>query len=315
MAEKEEVPGSDELDDEVIDLEAEDEGESGEPKAAGEGEKPEKPAARAPKPTVTADEGIEVLKSNLEAEKRARQEAEERASKFDREASDGQVSFLDSQISQVANAHRAISSDVELLKREMQEAFQTGDGAKLAETQFKLSKAASEISQLEQGHAGLREQREKAVQAARQRAAQPQVQQNPVEAMADAVARAGSPRSAAWIRAHPDVATSEKRGLEVRLAHHAAMEAGFVPDSDGYFDYVEKRMGYKPETPARPARTPTVAAPVSRAASPGSPGEPVRLTRAQVQAASDLNMSKREYAKHLQNSIKKGRPFGREMAS
>ncbi len=52
-------------------------------------------------------------------------------------------------------------------------------------------------------------------------------------------------RTAAWMREHKDWVTDPSRNAKLIGAHNFAIAEGLVPDSDQYFEYVERKIGMK----------------------------------------------------------------------
>jgi hypothetical protein len=86
-----------------------------------------------------------------------------------------------------------------------------------------------------------------------------------------------------WLRQHRECITDEVKNAEVLLADKMARRNGLQPDTDGYFKFIEERMGYRQkDEPAEvtddgvevidakpePRRSSMPAAPVSRDARP-----------------------------------------------
>ncbi len=133
------------------------------------------------------------------------------------------------------------------------------------------------------------------------RAPAPVATADPVEALASVL----SAKSAAWVRQHPECATDGVVYQEMVAADARARRMGFDPDTPQYFDFIEKRLGFKSDEPEPVKEEPVVerkrnvmpAAPVSREA-PGAPANPRRvMLTAEEQEIAQLNgMTNKEYA-------------------
>ena len=102
-------------------------------------------------------------------------------------------------------------------------------------------------------------------------------------------------------------------------AHEDAIDDGIAPDTDGYFEFIENRLGMR----NRLDRAETVESPLSAASAPAPkkapqpPPAPVsrstqrpnvmRLTAAEADMASSLGMTPEEYAKNKALAMKEGR--------
>ncbi|HKD58317.1 MAG TPA: hypothetical protein VKD45_12455 [Hyphomicrobiaceae bacterium] len=125
-----------------------------------------------------------------------------------------------------------------------------------------------------------------------------------------------TPKTRAWLEAHPDVLDDPVRGHQASYVHQLAISKGLQPDTDEYFRFAEREMGYEKSASARPAREAggaVAAAPLDRggttsSGSDGTGGLKVTLTRGELEAATD--------GTHIWNSgPNKGKPIGaKEMA-
>jgi len=137
-----------------------------------------------------------------------------------------------------------------------------------------------------------------------------------------------TPKSAEWIRAHPEAVRDPVLNRKLRRAHEDAVDDGIAPDSQEYFSYVENRLNInrRQEQPreqesalseassssaGRRAAAPP-AAPVSRSGTGtgGRPSNVVTLTRAEQEAARDMGMTPKEYAANKMALIKAGKLAG-----
>ena len=127
-------------------------------------------------------------------------------------------------------------------------------------------------------------------------------------------------RTASWIRAHPDYVLDPEKNAAMIGAHHNAIKAGRVADTEEYFAHVEARLGLRDASSASASRTsasrsaPAVApgsgsqmaAPVS--ASP----QRVVLSRAEAEAAEDGTHRWAYDDPSGKNRFRKGDPIGRQ---
>jgi hypothetical protein len=142
---------------------------------------------------------------------------------------------------------------------------------------------------------------EKQVAAAPQAAPQPAPQAAPA-----AAPEAPDPKAEAWAERNPWFGSDneEERTFAAFGIHKRLVETeGFDPQSDGYYDELDKRMhnafphmfeGNRTTTSSRPAQT---VAGVSR--SSGTGRKKVRLTPSQVTIAKKLGVPLEEYAKYV----------------
>ena len=269
-------------------------------------EAPEEPKIEE-KPELTVDDGIEALRRELEAEKAARQRAEEQAKQARDQARVATTDKADSDLRMLNTAIDTETRNKEILKANLREAVANGDTDAQADILMAINQTENNLRQIADG--------KKHYEA--QLKAQPT---NKVEALAAQL----TPRSAEWVRNNPDVVNDERRAARLQRAHFDALDDGIQPDSADYFNFLETRLNInKPQpvqeaamsaasesTSGRRASAPP-AAPVSRSGT-GTGGRPnvVTLTRAEQEAARDMGMTPKEYAQNKVALVKAGRMAG-----
>jgi hypothetical protein len=277
---------------------------------------PEK--AEAPEPEasdeITPDVGIEALKIQLEQERLARSEAESRARAATENAARAGAEVQDSNLQLIISAIDSVNRTNYMLKRDYAAAMSAGNFEQAAEIQSQMSINGAKMLQLENGKAALSERLKNPPKQ------QPEMPADPVEAVASQL----SPRSAEWVRAHPECVRDKRLYMKMVGAHNIAVADGFQADTDEYFAEIERQMGYrKPQTTvqqedddeptsmaAKPStrKAPPPAAPSSRAASNGSGGRnTVTLTREEREMAGIMGMTPEEYAKNKVALKKEGK--------
>lgn len=203
-----------------------------------------------------------------EAERQARKQAEQYAQQQTQHVQYANTQVQDSNLKIIENAISTTEATAAQAERAYAEAMAAGDYATAAKAQRALAQAETHLLQLENGRQRLQEQlqelSEGAVRAPQVPSFEPQIPQDPVEMYASKLA----PRSADWLRAHPEAVT--KIGKLTR-AHADAIEDGLVPETDEYFNYIESRLGYadQPQEAPPPRQAPRksmVSAPVTSAA-------------------------------------------------
>jgi len=253
----------------------------------------------------TPEEGIAELKSRLEMEKKLRFEAETRAQQAQQTATRAAAEVQDSNLHLITGAIDKIKRESDYLKSNFREAMTAGDYDTAAQIQETMSLNAAKLLQLQNGKSALEEK------LANPQSAAPQIS-DPVERVASTL----SPRSAAWIRSHPQCITDQRMYQKMVGAHNIAMADGHIVDSDSYFDAIEHQLGFKraPQThvddgedvnlsaAAAPVqkRTAPAAAPTTRtAAGTPSKSQVVRLSAEMREMASMMGMSPEDYAKNM----------------
>jgi hypothetical protein len=220
----------------------------------------------------------------------------------------------DSNLQLIVSAIDSVNRTNYMLKRDYAAAMSAGNFEHAAEIQSQMSINGAKMLQLENGKAALE-----------QRIANPppKPQEAPLDPV-EAIASELSPRSAAWVRAHPECVRDRRLYMKMIGAHNIAVADGFQADTDEYFSEIERQMGYrKPQTAvareeaeeptsmaAKPmARKPQPpAAPSSRTAGNGSAGRnTVTLNSAEREMASIMGMTPEEYAKNKVALKKEGK--------
>ena len=263
---------------------------------------------------ITPEIGIEALRHQLEMERQARAEAERRARDAESTASRASMEVQDSNLQLISSAIDSVNRANQMLKRDYAAAMAAGNYEQAAEIQSHMSINGAKLLQLENGKAAL-EQR-----IANPPPRQQEAPSDPVEAVASQL----SPRSAAWIRAHPECVRDQKLYLKMVGAHNIAIADGYTADTDEYFAEIERQMGMRrqatsvshqeTEEPTSMAAKPMArkpqppAAPSSRAASNGSGGRNTfTLNAAEREMASIMGMTPEEYAKNKVALKKEGK--------
>ena len=245
------------------------------------------PKAVAPDPVVDLKAQLETMRADKTAEATARQRAEADAAAARAEAATAKSAVVDSNISAVDSAIAAAQAEADGFARDQEAALAAGKFADAALAARKAARAEARIESLEQGKVNL---------TARKAEAPKQPAQSVEQSAFDKAIANSPPRSQAWLRSHPDYVTNTTLNNKANAAHYSAVSTGLQPDTDEYFDYVERQLGLKAEPAAaevKPKPTPRAAAlpgaPVSRDGGPSSgqlsatsvtltPGEQARAT-------------------------------------
>jgi hypothetical protein len=269
-------------------------------------EAPEEPKIEE-KPQLSVEDGINELKFKLEEERKAREAAERRAKEAYEQASAAKNDANDSNLRMIDTAIDTIKRNQEILKQNLRDATAAGDTDAQADILMSIQKSQSDHEKLVYG----KQQYEATVRS---------TPADPVEAMASNL----TPRSAEWVRAHPEFARDQALTRRMVRAHEDALDEGIRPDTDEYFDYVETRLKVRQapaqqeaalseastSTSGRRAAAPP-AAPVSRSGTgTGSRPNVVTLTRAEQEAAKDMGMTPKEYAENKMALVRAGKLTG-----
>ena len=239
---------------------------------------------------------VSELKRQLNAEREARVAAERRAHHANTEKDDTEIQLVSSAIDSVLR-------DSEILKSNYQIAMQTQDFAKAADIQQLMGEKSAQLQQLRNGLEAMN---------SKPKTPEPQfVPADPVEAFASRL----SATSADWVRRNPQFVTDQRLNRKMIRAHEDAVDDGIPVDTPAYFAAIEAKLGvaktsdtgdqYAAKVTQRRDAAPA-AAPVSRGTSNGSRNA-VRLSAAEREAASDMGMEEKDYAKYKMALIKEGK--------
>lgn len=261
-------------------------------------------------------EGIEDLKAQVKRAQEASAKRLQEAERAIREAHDRAVKAeqetVETKRDVVSNVIDKLAMEKDAAKRDLKAAYESGDYEKVTEAQERLSITAARIVEAEKGRLALDEE----IKTPKQPLAQP-IQQDPLQNIVAQLEKGGAHRSAAWIRAHPEFAGPGELNEAMIKAHYYALSEGHAPETDGYFDIINQRLGLdgqghsERQQPApKPAARIPVSAPVSRdVTTSGRRGDPQRVTLSpdEVAAARAMGMSPQDYAKELVELAKEGK--------
>jgi hypothetical protein len=250
---------------------------------------------------------LEALKAERDAERAARiaksREAEE-AQTIARNAT-GYAAQKD--YDQVNTVLQSVKDRMATLRREIGAATAAGEYDRVSDLQMEAAKLAARELQYDDRKAEIEAQARREAAKREAEAKRPVAPVDPIEAAVQNL----SPKSAAWLREHPECVTDSLMNKKVMLADEEAKRQGIAPDTAKYFEYIEEKMGYRkpepqddedgdePEVEVAPKRL-VAAAPVSRDRVGGNINpQKVRLSREQVEAAESFGMTPAEYAKWL----------------
>jgi hypothetical protein len=208
----------------------------------------------------------EEAKRREAAERQARQQAEEYAYHQAQQAQYAKADAQDNRLRTVLNAIEATERTAISAERDYADAMAAGDYAQAAKAQRIMAQAESHLLQLQNAKANVEDalesmQAEGRVQEPpRPRFAPQQPPQDPVEALSSRL----TPKSAAWLRAHPEAANHVEKLSAIH--QYAVNIKGIEAESPEYFKYVEKKLGIDQSddyVPNKSSRKAMASAPVS----------------------------------------------------
>lgn len=207
----------------------------------------------------------------------------------------------------VLNAIGAAQSESDRAQADLAAAMTVSDFTAAADAQRRMSVATARLVQLEDGKAAFEARAEQPVQ--RQEPLRTAPPADPIDAMAQL-----SGKQKSWLKGHRDAQSDPAKLARLGAAHYDALEAGHAADSDGYFQVLEERLGYRqPALQVRQAeievaaetqhRSMPMSAPVTREAPSVSTGRAtptrVELTAAQREAARISGVDDVTYARNF----------------
>lgn len=265
----------------------------------------------------TPEEAAKVLQDRLDAALQRAANAESALAQRDGEVVKTQKELHESNLATVTSAIDTIKRENGLLRSEFTRLMSAGEYDEAAKINEQVSINAARLVQLENGKAAME------TAPVPTPAAPPQRSFDPVEEFCKQV----SPKSADWVRAHPEFVTDRRKYDCMIAAHVMTMnKPGMVGDTDAYFESVEsilRSQNLLADAAARPSasqplssaadtqqrrngadRSPP-AAPANDGAGAGSGA--ARLTKAQREAAEASGLSEKDYYENVVALKKEGR--------
>lgn len=264
------------------------------------------------------EESVDDLKKRLaEANQRAA-DATARAAQAEGTAHQARTAVHQTQIQIIDDAIESTGREKDLVKTRLIEAQNAQDWALAADLQEQFTTMTADIANLKAKKIDVETRPPPADPVTTQRA-------DPVENLAHFMETNGSPRSAAWVRAHPEYARDQKKYAAMLAAHNVATNIeGLDADTDEYFAHVEKTLkirsaesgdagaesGAAVATGGRQAGGAPPAAPPSRSGNGSSStrtGRFATLTPDEAEIARNNKQTPEEYWLAKQALIKEGK--------
>ena len=228
-------------------------------------------------PVENIERQYKALQADIEKERSAKEAANRRAADeraaaeaARQEAQAARTSLADRELDTITASIATAQAEGDAAQRDYAAASEIGDWAKQAEAQRRMSNAAAKTFGLERDKAELE------LRKSSPRAEEPARRAN--DPFEEHVSRF-SDRTAQWMREHRDWIIDPKRNAKVVGAHNFAVSEGKIPDTDEYFDYVERMLGLRGDAARNgaangtsPRRATPVVAPVNGGAGAHSSG-------------------------------------------
>ena len=188
-----------------------------------------------------------------------------------------------------------VASQMAEAKKELKEAMDLGDTEKQVEVQAQISRLALE----EERVASHKAQRERLAQEMQARGVDPRQPQMPqYQPPRPQAPPPPDPKAVEWAEKNKWFGEDEPMTLTSFSIHRKLMEEGFDPQSDSYYNEVNKRM--KDTFPHKfEGSTPTQSVASANRGGPARRKGTVRLTPSQVAISKKLGVPLSEYAKYV----------------
>lgn len=307
---------------------------SGDKKPADRGGEFESPMRASPEP-AQEDEGVLELKRQLSNQMAQTNRAAEVARNEHQARLQAERGIAQSNVQMVDQAIEAAKRDSEQARAYFQGALDRGDHKGASDAQILISDARANLLRLMEMREGVVSEVQQTQQPQPQPRQQPrpgyadpaQLMQANVHNLSSHLDQTGFPKSAAWIRSHPEMVKDRTAINAVDGAHGFAVNTlKLIPETDAYFDKIEELLGVG-EPPTRDMgqtrqgqrqmnQLRSMAGAPARAEAPNlrtgqSRGTRVALTPRQREHARDvLGMSDEEYAAELVDATSRGKMLG-----
>jgi len=191
-----------------------------------------------------------------------------------------------SQLDTVMSGIQAAESELKSAKQEFVTAAEAGNFSAQADAQERIAEAKARVLRLREAEGDLKDQ------ATTKPAPRQETRQQPSHDPVEAFTKGMSPKSAAWIRSHPDCVTDPKKNARMLAAHNLAMADDIPVDSDDYFARIEAgitpakaQQQEQPKVNIRPSAPVAPAGNASGGMNGG--GQTVKLSQREATAATD----------------------------
>jgi hypothetical protein len=252
------------------------------------------------------------LQTVVASQQQTEQQLHETTQRLQRAESQVVVSQIDTVDSGIAQ----VEQDAAAAEAAYARAFEAGDGMGMARATRAMQRAENDRAQLVEAKSSLQEAAKR--QPTQQQREQPQQRRQPADPV-EAVAASLSPKSAAWIRAHPECVTDPKANARMMAAHNLAIADDVALDSEEYFERIEagikpakKQQEQQVEKKASDGRRPSSAAASGGATGGGLNGgaTTVKLTKGEAASATDGTLVWNYDDPTGQKRFAKGDPIG-----
>lgn len=241
--------------------------------------------------------------ARLASEQRARREADARATSAGNTVNQTRAEAVAAYEVSAKSAKASGEASLKAAKSRFKSAMESSNFDEAAEAQAEIATATNTISganyQLTQLESVKKQLGDSANAAQRTSTAATAERRTESENVRDT----SGGRTKSWIDAHPAFHSDINFYNKAMSAHYAALRDGVEPESDAYFEALNKGVtgGTAEVAKVAPAVTTSTAAAASRSTTQTRNERPemVRLTKAQMEAAEIAGMKPQDYARHL----------------
>lgn len=243
----------------------------------------------APSPAQEEEYSNRVQK-RISQEVAKRHEAERRAAAVEERIIKLQQAYQQAQDNAVTSGESAIEAQRTALKRDYDDAYNSGDTDKMFTVQDKLSRLSTQQSDMEKHKANNERYRTQQTQMQQQPQQQPQAQQAPpAEPEAKAVEWA---RKNKWF-GQDEAMTGAAYAIHNRLVNTESYDT----TSDDYFKELDTRL--KAAFPAKFSKQKSNSSPVAAVTGRGATSKRVKLNQAQLDVCKKLGVTPEQYARYV----------------
>lgn len=231
------------------------------------------------------------------------------------------AAVTDSQLDTVLSGIQAAEAEATAAERDFVAAVEAGDAMAQARAQRKMSAAEVRVQRLTEAKGDLEEAKTAKPVQRTEAHTEPRPQtSDPVEQVI--INGKVPPKSAQWLRAHPDCITDPKKNARMMAAHQMAIAEDIPVESDEYFALIEKTVGGTKAEPT-PRVEPKVELngkrPASNAAGGGNVGGgmnggtyELKITKGQAERSLDGTIVWNYDDPSGKGRFKKGDPIGKQ---
>jgi len=230
------------------------------------------------------------VQKRISQEVAKRHEAERRAAAVEERIIKLQQAYQQAQDNAVTSGESAIEAQRTALKRDYDDAYNSGDTDKMFTVQDKLSRLSTQQSDMEKHKANNERYRTQQTQMQQQPQQQPQAQQAPpAEPEAKAVEWA---RKNKWF-GQDEAMTGAAYAIHNRLVNTESYDT----TSDDYFKELDTRL--KAAFPAKFSKQKSNSSPVAAVTGRGATSKRVKLNQAQLDVCKKLGVTPEQYARYV----------------